>query len=248
VPERPYATQPERLRERTSFEWAGHVRTVLEPLMIAGPARVDGIVEWGLPDAVLREVARRLAAELVVVGSHGRSPITGVLPPGSTSTSLARDAPVPVVLAPAGAPEDEARLPGGALACGIDGSDLSVAAARTAARLAARLGVPLVLVTVDSGSGEPARDEAGVAAAVAEVAPDVEVRGERSTGAVAEELVTAAARHDAGLIVVGSRGRGPLTSALLGSVTAELLRRSDRPVLVVSRRAADTGVPRQSGR
>jgi nucleotide-binding universal stress UspA family protein len=60
---------------------------------------------------------------------------------------------------------------------------------------------------------------------------------------VAEDLVAASARHDAALIAVGSRGRGALKSALLGSVTAALLRISDRPVLVVSRSAADPDVP-----
>ena len=39
--------------------------------------------------------------------------------------------------------------------------------------------------------------------------------------------------HDIGLILVGSRGHGPVTGTLLGSVSLGLLRRSPCPVAVV---------------
>jgi len=142
VSTRPYSDYPERLHEQTAFEQAGYLRTVLATVEVAGPERVERLVEWGMPDAALRSAARRLAAALIVVGSRGQSSLEDVLLPGSTSTGLARDAPVPVVLAP---PRDT-DFPGDALVCGVDGSELSLAAARTSGLLAERLGVPLVLV------------------------------------------------------------------------------------------------------
>jgi nucleotide-binding universal stress UspA family protein len=244
VSERPFGDYPERLEQEAAFELAGYVRTVLAPLEVTEPARVERIVEWSTtPDDALRSVALRLGAPLIVIGSRGQSPIEDVLVPGSTRTGLARNAPVPVVLVPAAVGDANVGLPGGALACGVDGSELSVAAARTTGRLAERLGVPLVLVRVDSDSDDTDSEDAKLVAAVAEAVPGVEVRTERSRGQVVEELVAAAARHEAGLIAVGSRGRGALKSALLGSVAAALLRSSDRPVLVVSRSAAKPDVP-----
>jgi nucleotide-binding universal stress UspA family protein len=244
VSERPFGDSPQRLEQQASFDRAGHLRTVLAPLEVIEPPQVDRIVEWStVPDDALRSVAQRLAAGLIVIGSRGQSSLEDMLVPGSTSTALARNAPVPVVLTPSVMGKANAALPGDALVCGVDGSELSIAAARVTGRLAEQLGVPLVLVNVESESDGKGLDGEKVAAAVVEAAPGVELREDRSRGPVAEELVAASARHRAGLIAVGSRGRGALKSALLGSVTAGLLRISDRPMLVVSRSAAKPDVP-----
>ena len=49
----------------------------------------------------------------------------------------------------------------------------------------------------------------------------------------AQALVQLADERDARVIVVGTRGEGPLRGALLGSTPHKLLHLSDRPVLVV---------------
>ena len=48
--------------------------------------------------------------------------------------------------------------------------------------------------------------------------------------------------EDADLAIVGSRGYGPLRSVLLGSVSAQLVRRASCPVMVVPRGAAADAV------
>jgi nucleotide-binding universal stress UspA family protein len=52
-------------------------------------------------------------------------------------------------------------------------------------------------------------------------------------GNAVDEIVTYADTVDADLIVVGSRGHGPMVNALLGSVSRGILHRARRPVLVV---------------
>jgi nucleotide-binding universal stress UspA family protein len=51
-------------------------------------------------------------------------------------------------------------------------------------------------------------------------------------------LTRAASERRAALIVAGTRGRGALAAALLGSVSAGLVRGAGRPVALVSPRAA----------
>ena len=52
-------------------------------------------------------------------------------------------------------------------------------------------------------------------------------------GHAAREIIEDAHEHDAGVIVMGSRGRGDLTGLVLGSTTHKVIHLADRPVLVV---------------
>jgi nucleotide-binding universal stress UspA family protein len=59
-------------------------------------------------------------------------------------------------------------------------------------------------------------------------------------GSTVRELVAYADAEDVDLIVIGSRGHGALTTALLGSVSLGVLRHTARPVLIVRGHAATT--------
>jgi nucleotide-binding universal stress UspA family protein len=64
----------------------------------------------------------------------------------------------------------------------------------------------------------------------------VKVTGEaRNTiyGQAAREIAADATLHDAGVIVMGSRGRSDLTGFFLGSTAHKVIHLTDRPVLVV---------------
>jgi nucleotide-binding universal stress UspA family protein len=52
-------------------------------------------------------------------------------------------------------------------------------------------------------------------------------------GYAAREIVAEAKNRDAGVIVMGSRGRGDLAGLLIGSTAHKVLHLTDRPVLVV---------------
>jgi nucleotide-binding universal stress UspA family protein len=87
-------------------------------------------------------------------------------------------------------------------------------------------------------STEP-EDEASamVAAAVDKLTEaGVKAHGEvRSTlfGYAAREIVDDAIEHDAGIIVMGSRGRSDLAGLILGSTAHKVIHLTDRPVLIV---------------
>jgi nucleotide-binding universal stress UspA family protein len=75
-------------------------------------------------------------------------------------------------------------------------------------------------------------------ALVREAEAVAEAHGVRSSsrvlaGNVADEIVAFADNIDADMTVVGSRGRGMVASALLGSVSREVLSESKRPVAVI---------------
>lgn len=69
-------------------------------------------------------------------------------------------------------------------------------------------------------------------------AAGVDAEFEVLEGEPAERIVELARAREADLIVVGSRGRGSIVGTLLGSVSREVMRHADRPVLVAARRAA----------
>jgi len=52
-------------------------------------------------------------------------------------------------------------------------------------------------------------------------------------GQAAREIVKDAQEHDAGIIIMGSRGRSDLAGLVLGSTAHKVIHLTDRPVLVV---------------
>jgi nucleotide-binding universal stress UspA family protein len=198
----------------------------------------------GRPEAEILRVVDDHGARLLVTGSGARTPVERVMG-GSLSAELAVAARCPVVVVTDNA---EGRGAGPVLAA-YDGSDHSLRAARHAAGLAVRLARELVLMHVAAeGEPGPQADEALArelhAAARACAADATRGVGQRldvtlvvEHGDPVEQLLLAAHERAAPLIVVGSRGRNALKAALLGSVSAGVVRRADRPVVVAGPRA-----------
>jgi nucleotide-binding universal stress UspA family protein len=196
-------------------------------------------------------IAASKIAGSVVVGSHGRSTIPTALM-GSVSQQVAIHAGCPVVVVRA------TSATGGAgprrVVVGVDGSEASEPALGYAFDYAASTGTDLVAVHTwwwepleGVSLGEPwmgdwteiASQEATlVSEALAgwrQRYPDVPVRSHVVRGDPVIELLDQS--RDAGLLVVGSRGRGGFVGLLLGSVSRRVLKRATVPVAVV--RSAD---------
>jgi nucleotide-binding universal stress UspA family protein len=134
----------------------------------------------------------------------------------------------------------------GTIVVGVDGSGHADHAVQTVAKLAAETRDKVVVfhgVVVHQARGSPftteTRDEAQhlVDRYVAQLAE----AGVSATGDIHRELeigiggalIDVAESHQAGLIVVGTRGRSEVVSMLLGSVAHEAVHKSPLPVLVV---------------
>lgn len=169
--------------------------------------------------------------ELLVTGTAARGGLDRILI-GSVSSLLAARAPCPVLAVPLAAALEAA----GPILAGYDGAEHSLRAARVGATLAARLGRELVLLHVAGRRDEDVRPDDRLAshlygAAVAALGAeqdrpplDLKVGLAVEEGDPVEELARVGRDRDAALIITGARGRNVLTSALLGSVSAGLVR------------------------
>ena len=196
------------------------------------------VIEHGYAADRLSAVADARDARLIAVGTRGRSPARSALL-GSVAHELAVGASRPVLVVPD--PENvstDGTLAPGPVVCGVDGSDEARAAVRVAARMADDLHAALTLVSV----GAPRAGSDDFAAGLGAIATTTPLGGDVERLAVngdpADELTRAATDRRAALLVLGSRGRGPVRAALLGSVSAAVTRRSPCPVLIVPHNAA----------
>jgi nucleotide-binding universal stress UspA family protein len=199
----------------------------------------------------LHDFAEDNDADLVVVGSSHRGEVGQTLA-GTIGHRLLNGAPCPVAIAPRGYRGRPAtRI--GAVVVGVDGSHESDLALPEAAALAKASGADLELVAVAEppvvAYGKGAGPHAGYPELEQAITEMMEKRLQHAAEHVADgkppktilaqgepaEQLSATARADDGLLVVGSRAYGPLRRVLLGSVSTALVKSAPCPVIVVPR-------------
>jgi nucleotide-binding universal stress UspA family protein len=243
------------MREAYRSEWRDEMRTGAE-------ATLAEVGEWAESVAVdsssaargLHDLAEHERADLIVVGSCHRGRIGRVLA-GSVGERLLQGAPCGVAIAPRGFADREVGAVG-VVGVGYDGSPESKAALAGGVELARAAGASVRIVSLVKPPERPLAEERPVPAgewaylapirrdlqtavdeALAEFPPDVEVSAEVITGR-AEDL---GEREDVDLLVIGSRGYGPMRRALLGSTSTPLVRHANYPLIVFARGASTPG-------
>jgi len=197
------------------------------------------------PAAILTALAEEDEFDAIVVGSPHRGPVGRVLV-GSTAVNLLNGAPTDVAIALRGFAED--RHEGlRRIAVAYDGTPESKLALRRAEALAKPAKAALEVITVVQPAVAvpvmtpgayvpelPPQPEEVIGDALTSVDPSLTAETTRLDGDPAEEIVRAC-EDGVDLLVVGSRGYGPLTRVLLGSVSRKLACEAPCPVLVVRR-------------
>lgn len=191
--------------------------------------------------------AAKCAADLIVMGSHGRTGVRYALL-GSVAARVARTAPCPVLTVKQSAPLSPALR---AIVVAMDFSDpaqRALAAARTLASVCGPSHLVLVhaqYVPPDLAASLaeqrmqlPGPDDPRIAEQLEAILVELQDAGISSeyiteSGHPAEVLPRVATRLGADLIALGTHGRRGLSRALLGSVAEHVLRAAPMAVLTV---------------
>jgi len=207
---------------------------------------VDGRV---VPE-ILRE-AEELPADLIVIGTHGRSGFDRLVL-GSVAEKLLHKANCPVLtVPPLGPPALDAAMPFKSIVCAVDFSVTSQLAMNAAVELANRFHSTLTVVhAFEWAFGDVHMDK--MPAAIIELGRSLQEQASRQLheciagsradrppvevvvlGRPSREIVHVARESAADLIVMGVTGRGAIDQALLGSTAKQVVRESFCPVLTV---------------
>lgn len=224
------------------------IELLVEPLRAAGidaPTRAL----TGRPVEAILETAQEMASDVIVLGSYGKSPMEEILK-GSLSSELTRTATLPVlfvrfgILAERTAAECEER---GRSLFGrlLHPSDMSECSKRALdlvkGELADRVGAVELVHVVDDVYQAGWAHEAEIEAAAIDLedcaaelrAAGIDAGVHLIEGDPVADILRLACELDTSCIVLGSRGKGLVREAVVGSVSQGILRLANKPVLVV---------------
>ena len=200
---------------------------------------VETHVVRGTPHRRINGIAEAVGADLVLVGSRGKSPLENRVI-GSTARNLARTAVVPLLVdrIERGV-EDPETVRRRLFARTLYATDFSRNAERAFEALEylrrATTEVTLVHVDAPNATTQPVEEPRSELEALADRLGDwdLETRIDIRTGDPAAEILAAEAEHDPSTLLLGSRGRSRLRRLLLGSVSEEVVANAHGNVYLV---------------
>lgn len=173
--------------------------------------------------------ARRQASDLIIIRRRGRRGFLANLLVGEMVTKVVAHAPCHVLIVPR-----QATMWSRKVLAAVEPTALGQAVAALAGAVAQACNLPLHLVTVVHSPGEQAQALRAVelmAEGVRQRVRDVAV--ETCVGVPYDQVLAAARRAGADLIVLASHGNRHLGRALVGGVAQKVMGLSDVPVLVM---------------
>ncbi len=241
-------------------EWMKEVTTKLTDLKeraVALGIPVQSYVATGIPSEEVSAVAQTQEAELIVVGTRGKTGLEHILL-GSTAERIIRMAPCPVLTVPmvkqpaeGSSGTEKQNIPPKRILVPVDFSDCSLDALEYGTLVAQRSQAFITLLHVlepvsygldftlprvtkrEHVRTELTRRLSKLASALtsAGVSSDFAISG----GLAADSILDTARSQLVDLIIMGTHGRRGLSHTLFGSVAESVLRRSSYPVLTVRR-------------
>jgi nucleotide-binding universal stress UspA family protein len=220
----------------------------IQALVSANRDREMRVIGANSPAAGLQRIAEQEEARLIVLGPAHRSGL-GRVQPGSVGERLLSGAPAPVAIAPRGYADTQRGLEH--VATAFDGSPESSQALEWAANLTRGADTRLRVVSVHAPVAFPHGSAGGafVSESVGRAlrrdlaqqhAAAIASHGDSADGMLRDgdpATVLVDASRDADILVLGSRGYGPLRAVLLGSVSQAVIRHATCPIVVVPRTA-----------
>lgn len=208
------------------------------------------VVARGLPDGAIVALAGEIRADLVVVGTQGRSGLAHVLL-GSIAERVIRLSPVPVVTVPVPwGTRARAARPVQCILCPTDLTAASEAAVAEVIAMASRMGARVELVHVLDLPPFALRNDEVLSEIGRSIQRDlsdlagrhrteaVGLRTHVRTGVAADGILALATELDCDLIALPTHGRRGAARFFLGSVAERIARTAARPVLTLREASA----------
>jgi nucleotide-binding universal stress UspA family protein len=220
---------------------------------------IEAAIREGRTATAILEQAASMRADLLVIGTHGRSGFDRLLV-GSVAEKVLRKASCPVLTVPKGLPD---AVPSGPvlykrILCPVDFSDSSLHALKYATSMAQEADGQLTVLHVVAHEFENAADMASIVSdagitigsfvkqreealrrrlqeAVATAPEFCSVESLITHGKPWREVLRIAAERQSDLIVMGVQGRGATDLLFFGSTTQHVVREASCPVLTLRR-------------
>jgi nucleotide-binding universal stress UspA family protein len=221
--------------------------------------RIRPVVREGDTTREILDEAASVKADLLTVGTHGRSGFERLFL-GSVTEKLLRKASCPVLTVPCHTPDAVPASPElfKRILCPVDFSECSMAALQYAMSMAQENDAELVVLYVVPNDFVPLpgqqpsngldhtisvadffiRREEQVRRLLQEAVPETvrtycKVETTMTHGKPSTEILRLADEHESDLIVIGVRGRGAADLAVFGSTTQHVVRQAMCPVLTI---------------
>ena len=217
----------------------------------AAGVNMNLVIREGAVVPMILDEARAIRADLIVIGTHGRTGLDRLLL-GSVTEKVLRKAECAVMTVP---PDDRTATPAPAvrtIVCAVDFSPASLKAIDYALSLAEVLPATILMMhVVDWPTDQTMLPDADLETAAYRgrvlgynqvklhaLVPDTarkccRVEEAITVGRPHEEIVRLARDRDADLIVMGVHGRSALNLALFGSTASQVVRHASCPVVTV---------------